>query len=138
MNMSSGPGRRARPRTSLRRRKLPQSAARGYPGAVELAGSNGSHHGAAFDQLVARGSEEAAVGTGAHPVSGAADALQRHGDGARRTDLAHQFNRANVDAQFERRRRYHGAQLAAFQPGFRYQAQAARQAAMMRQYGVFP
>ena len=105
--------------------------------AVELAGANRAHQRGAFDQLIARGGEEAALGQRAHPVAGAADALQRHRDGARRADLADQIHGADIDAQFERGRGHHGAQFAALEARFGFQAQTARQAAVVRQHGVF-
>ncbi len=80
--------------------------------AVELAAADGAHQGGAFDQLIAGGGEEAALGQRAHPVAGAADALQGDGDGARRADLADQVDRADIDAEFERGGGHHGAQLA--------------------------
>ena len=70
-------------------------------------------------------------------MAGAADALQRHRDGARRADLADQVDRADIDAQFERGRGHDGAQLAVLQPVLGFQAQRARQAAVMRQHRVF-
>ena len=104
--------------------------------AVQLARANRAHQRRALDQLVARGREEAALRHRAHPVAGAADALQRDGDRARRADLADQIHRADIDAQFERRRRHHRAQLAVLEPRFRFEAQSARQAAVMRQHGI--
>ena len=91
----------------------------------------------AFDQLVARGGEEAALGQRTHPVAGAADALQRDCDGARRADLADQVHRADVDSQFERSGGHHGAQFAIFEAPLGFQAQRAGQAAVVRQDGVF-
>ena len=104
--------------------------------AVQFARANRAHQRRAFDQFVARGGEDAALGHRAHPVTGAADALQRDGDGARRADLADQIDRADVDAQLERCRRHDGPQLAALQPRFRLESQRARKAAMMRQHGI--
>ena len=66
-------------------------------------------------------------------MSGAPDPLQRHTDRARRSDLADQIHGADIDTQLERRRRYHGLQLARFQPLLGGEAQLARQAAVMRQ-----
>ena len=46
-------------------------------------------------------------GTPPHGVIGAADALQEHRDAARRAELAHQLDVADVDAELERRRGHH-------------------------------
>ena len=69
-------------------------------------------------------------------MPGAADALQRHRDGARRADLADQVHRADIDAQFERSGGHHGAQFAVLEALLGVQAQRARQAAVMRQDDV--
>ena len=50
---------------------------------VQLAAANRQHQRRAFDQLVARRDEEAALGRGAAPVSGAANPLDRRRDRAR-------------------------------------------------------
>ena len=52
-------------------------------------------------------------------------------------DLDDQIDRADVDAQFERGRRDHGSQLAALEPLLGFEAQLARQAAVMRQHAAF-
>ena len=104
--------------------------------AIEFPAADGAHQRGALDQLVAGGGEEAALGQRAHPVASAADALQPHGDGARRADLAHQVHRADIDPQLQRSGGHHRAQLAIFQPPFGLQAQSARQAAVVRQDGV--
>ena len=57
--------------------------------AVKVALMDGAHQGGAFDQLVASSWEEASFGNGAAPVTGAADTLQGHGNGARRTREDH-------------------------------------------------
>ncbi len=68
---------------------------------IEIALANGANRGRAFQQVVARGGEQAAFGDGSAPVTGAAHALQRDRDGARRVDLADQVDGADVDAEFE-------------------------------------
>ncbi len=103
---------------------------------VEIGGADGANQRGAFDQIVASGGEEAALGQSAYPMSGAADALQPHRNRPRRGDLAHQVHGADVDAQLQRSRGHHHAQLAVFQLFLGFQAQAAREAAVMRQYGV--
>ena len=98
---------------------------------IEIALANGANRGGAFQQVVARGGEEAAFGDGSAPVTGAADALQRDGDGARRVDLADQVDGADVDAEFERRGRDQQANLAVLQLALGIETQLARQAAVM-------
>ena len=66
----------------------------------------------------------------------APEALQRDRDGSRGTDLHHQIDRADIDAQFERRRGDYGAQIAVLQPRFGFQPRRARQTAMVRSDGV--
>jgi len=58
-------------------------------------------------------------------------------NGARRADLANQVDRADVDAQLKRCGGHDRAQIAALEAGLRFQAQTAREAAMMRQHGLF-
>ena len=107
---------------------------------VQRAGADRTNQRGAFDQFVARGGEDASLRNAVriHPVAGAADALQRHGDRSRRADLADQIDRSDIDAQFERCRRDHRAQLAVLQPLLGLETQSARQASMMRQHCVSP
>ena len=72
-----------------------------------------------------------------HLVAGAADALQRDRDRSRRADLADQIDRADVDAELERGGGHDRLQLAALQPLLGVEPELARQAAMMREHGVF-
>ena len=123
-------GRRGRPRPTPRRPLPPRSAApeyrarfRGISDPFQFALADGADQRGAFDQLVARGGEDAAFGLRAHPVARAPDALQRHRDRARRADLEHQIHRADIDAEFERSRRDHRAQFAALQPRLGFQPQ---------------
>ena len=51
-------------------------------------------------------------GTPSHRVVGAADALQEHRDAARRAELAHQLDVADVDAELERGGGHHDLELA--------------------------
>ena len=69
---------------------------------VEFAAVHGIQQRRAFQQFVARGREQSALGHAADMVAGTADALQEGGDGTRRTDLANQVDVADVDAQFQR------------------------------------
>ena len=59
---------------------------------IEFAAPHRAHQRRAFEQFVARRREDAALRNRAAPVAGAADALQRHGDRAWRTDLADQID----------------------------------------------
>ena len=70
-------------------------------------------------------------------MTGAAHALQRHGNRARRVDLADQIDGADIDAQLQRRRRHQQANLAVLQLALGVQAQLARQAAVMRRDQFF-
>ena len=125
------PARTARPRPSRRRRRRPRSAAPGCRAASRGISRRSSSpariartsaaHSISSSRVVAN---SAALRQRAHPVAGAPDALQRDRDRARRADLAHQVHRADVDAQFERRRRHHRAQFAGFQPLLRPPAAA--------------
>ena len=78
------------------------------------------HHGRqqrrALDQLVAGEREQAALGHAPQAVVGPAHPLEERGDAARRADLAHQLDRADVDAQLERRRGHERPQVARPQP----------------------
>ena len=98
---------------------------------IEIALANGANGGGAFQQVVARGGEEAAFGDGSTPVTGAAHALQCDSDGARRVDLADKVDGANVDAKLERCGRDQQANLAVLQLALGVEAQLAREAAVM-------
>ena len=77
----------------------------GNDDAVELAAADRQHERRALDQLVARRRRRAApLGTAPRQWPGAADALHGDGDRSRRSDLAHEIDRADVDAELERRR----------------------------------
>ena len=125
------PDRTARLRRNLRRRTRRRSAAPEYRAALRGISSRSSSparmartsaaHSISSSRVVAK---RRPFGQRAHPVAGAADALQRHRDRARRADLADQVHRADIDAQFERSRRHHRAQFAVLQPRFGFQAQA--------------
>src|SRR5581483_8045097 len=70
--------------------------------AVEIAMIYGTNQGCAFDQFIARHGEDATLGNCTAPVARTADSLQRYGDRTRRTDLAYQVNKADVDSELER------------------------------------
>ena len=69
---------------------------------VEFAGGHLAQEGGLFEEVVAGGGEESALGDGAAPVAGAAYALHGYGDRSGRRDLADEVDRADVDAEFER------------------------------------
>ena len=71
------------------------------------------------------------------PVAGAADALQSGCDRTRRTDLANQIDRADIDSEFERRGRDESLHFAGLQLIFRVETQLAREAAVMRGHRIF-
>ena len=64
-------------------------------------------------------------------VPGAADALQRGGDGGRRLHEGHRVEGADVDAHFQRVRCHDGLELAILQASLHFGADFPRQRAMM-------
>jgi hypothetical protein len=82
---------------------------------IKVALPDGTYRGRTFQQVVARGGKQTALGDRSTPVAGAAHALQSNCNRARRVDLADQIDGADVDAQFERRRRNQQANLAVLQ-----------------------
>ena len=92
----------------------------------------------ALDQFVARRRQKSCpCGFAPTQCPDAPDALQRHRDRPRRTDLNHQIDRSDVDAKFQRCGRNHRPQFARLQPRLRIQSQRPRQAAVMRQHHIF-
>ena len=85
-----------------------------------------------FDQLFPAQGKQAAFGHAAERVSGPANPLQKCRDRARRAELAHQIDVADVDAQLKRRRRHHRLQAAVLQALLRALPASMRQAAVMR------
>ena len=79
---------------------------------VHLARPDRAHERGALDQFVARRRVQHALRFGADPVAGTPDALQTNRDRARRPDLHDDVDGADVDAEFERRRRDDRSQLA--------------------------
>ena len=90
----------------------------------------------AFEQIVARGGENAAFGYRSAPVAGAADTLQANGNRTRRTDLANQIDTADIDSEFERSGGHQRANFSGFQFSFGGEPQLARETAVMRGDGV--
>ena len=99
---------------------------------VELAGAHLADERGLLQQVVAGGGEEAALGDGAAPVAGAADALHGDGDGARGGDLADQVDVADVDAELERGGGDEDPDLAVLQALLGVEAQLARERAVVR------
>ena len=99
---------------------------------VEAAAVHRSEQRGALDQLVARERVEAALGRAGPAVVRAADALEEGGDAAGRADLAHELDRADVDAQLERRGGDQRPQLAGPQSGLDAVAAVLRQRSVVR------
>src|SRR4029077_18519913 len=70
-------------------------------------------------------------------VAGAADALQQGRNPVRRADLADKIDVADVDAQFERRRRDQRLELPALEPRLGVEPAFLREASVMRRDGFF-
>jgi hypothetical protein len=85
-----------------------------------------------LEQLLALGDDDPALRGAAQQVPGAAHPLQGRGDVARRLQLHHQIDRADVDAELERRRGDERPQLAVLQPVLRLEPRPARQRAVVR------
>lgn len=105
------------------------------PGDVQLiqfATADAVEQGYAFDQVVARGGEQAPLGHAIDLVAGAANPLQEGCDRTWRGNLADQVDVADVDAQLQRCGGHQYLQVAVFQALFRVQAQFLGQAAMVR------
>ena len=102
--------------------------------AVQIPPTHRAHHRRALDQLVERRGEERAVRRAAQRMAGAPHALQERADSPRRTDLADQIDRPDVDPQLERRRRHHRAQIARLEPLLHLVAALLGQAAVMARH----
>ena len=79
---------------------------------IEPALPYGGEERRALHELVARGRVEPARRRAVSVVVGPADPLQEGADGPGRPDLAHQFDRADVDAELERGRGHQRTQVA--------------------------
>ncbi|MNG98411.1 hypothetical protein D3C79_575530 [compost metagenome] len=89
---------------------------------IQLAPAYAVEQGHAFDQVIARGREQAPLGHAIDLVSGAADPLQQGRDRAWRSDLADQVDVADIDAQLQRCSGHQHLQLAVLQALFGIQA----------------
>ncbi len=99
---------------------------------VEPALPHGGEEGRALHELVARGRVQPARRRAVAVVVGPADPLQEGADGPGRADLAHQFDRADVDAQLERGRGHQRAQVAGPQARLDDAPARRREAAVVR------
>lgn len=99
--------------------------------ALEAAVADGGDEGGAFDQFVAGGGEDTALGHRFQPVAAAADALEGGGDGAGGADLADEIHGADVNAEFERGGGDDGAQFTALKAAFGTEAGLAGKAAVV-------
>src|SRR5205814_271395 len=86
----------------------------------------------ALDELVTRQGIEATLRGAGAAVVGPADPLQEGGDAARRTDLAHELDRADVDPELERRGGHERAQVAGPQARLDAVAPLLRQRTVVR------
>ncbi len=103
---------------------------------VELAAANACEHRRALDEIVARQREQPPFRNSPEPVARPADALQERRDPVRRAELADEIDVADVDAQFERRRRDERLQLTRLQAFLGLEPVLLREAAVMRRHGV--
>ena len=72
--------------------------------------------GEALDQFAPGQREQAPLRRFSHGVPGAPDALQKHRNPSRRTQLANKVHRTDVDTQFQRRRSNQDLQAPGPQP----------------------
>ena len=99
---------------------------------VEFTAAHTVEQRGAFDELVARQREEAALGGAGHRVPRTPDALQQARDRARRAELAHQVDIADIDAELERSGCDQRFQRTGFQPLFGVEALLLGETAVMR------
>ena len=88
----------------------------GLRDAIEIAALDRAHHRCALDQFVQRRREQRPVRDQSQRVTRASHALQEGRDPPRRPDLADQVDRADVDAQLQRRRRHDRLEVARLEP----------------------
>ena len=99
---------------------------------IELAAAHTVEQRRALDELVARQREEAALRRAGDRMSRTPDPLQEARDRARRAELAHQIDIADIDAELERSGRDQCLQCTGFQPLFGLEALLLGEAAVMR------
>ena len=105
---------------------------------IQLAGAHLADQRAVLHQIVARGRKQPALRNRAAPVPCSAHALHRDRHRARRGNLAHQVDVADIDAELQRSRRNQNPNLAILQPLLGIQPQRARQRPMMRRDALRP
>jgi hypothetical protein len=125
------PRRPSRPPRSTPRTAAPGWRAPGGRERVELARTDRADGRRALHEVVAREREEDALRQRPAGVSGPADPLDRGRERARRADVAHEVDRADVDAELERRGRDHDRDLAGLELLLGLEPDAARHAAVV-------
>ena len=98
---------------------------------IELAAIDAVEQCRAFDQLVARQREEAALGRAVDRMARAAHPLQEGRDRARRTELTDQIDIADIDAELERGGRHQSFQLTVLETLFGVEPLLLGEAAMV-------
>ena len=101
---------------------------------VEVAPPHAADQRRALDQLIAGHREQPALGHGAHRVTGSTDPLQERRERARRADLHHEIDRADVDAELERRGRHRALHRARLEPLLGGEPALARHRAVVRHH----
>ncbi len=101
---------------------------------VEEAVAHAAHERSALDELIAGEREHPALRRATEGVARATDALEQCRDRARRTELDHQIDGADVDAELERGRRDRALDLTVLELLLRGEAQDARHRAVVRHH----
>ena len=117
-----------------RRRSAAPARRAAHPGCiepVELAAPDAVDQRRALDEVVAREREQPALGRGADGMPGAPDPLQEGRDRARRAQLAHQVDLADVDAELQRGGRHQRLERAALQAPLGVEPQLLGEAAVV-------
>ena len=99
---------------------------------LELAAPDGVKKRRAFDEIIQRQREQSSFRDSSERVSGAPDALQERADSARRAELDHKVNVADIDTELERAGRDQYLKLAALESLLRDEPMLTREAAMVR------
>ena len=99
---------------------------------IEVAALHAAHERRALDQLVARECEQAPLRRGAQGVARATDALEQRRDRARRAELDHEIDGADIDSELERGGRDRALDLTVLELLLGREAQRARHRAVMR------
>ena len=105
---------------------------------VQVAPPYAADEGHALDKLVPRQGEEPALRRAAQEVARAPDPLEQQADGARRSYLAHQVDRAHVDAKLQRSRGDAHLHLAGLEPLLGVAADLLGEAAVVGRHRLLP